>query len=132
MPNKASSQGLKLMAVVSIHEIILLCIWSMGETQLTHSPCSLSLSLLSVRSGWEVSFWRGKESFSVCCGFLIASLSWKEGCPGLLSRGDQVPVHYHRLVHFLSYKQSMVRGLRQGPVVAKLDQRVGVIGGLPL
>ena len=49
-----------------------------GETQLTQSPHSLSLSL-AIGSGGGVSFCKGKESFSVGCGFLIASLSWKEG-----------------------------------------------------
>ena len=95
-----------------------------GETQLTKSPHSPSLSSLSIGSGGGVSFCKGRVIFS---GFLIASL---RGCPGLLSRGDWDPAQYHCLSHFPNYKLSMVRGLGWVPVILKLDWGVWVVGRL--
>ena len=81
-----------------------------GGMQPTQSPCSSSLTLLSIGSGGGVSFCEGIESFSVGLGSLLLLWAGKRGCPRLLSRGDQSPAWYCCLAHFLSCKLSMERG----------------------
>ena len=52
-------------------------------------------------------------------GFSSLPSVGKRECPGLLSRGDLGPVHYHCPTCFLSYKLGVVRGLGQGPVESR-------------
>ena len=104
----------------------------MGETQLTQSPHSTSLSWLSGRLEGGVAFCKEKGellSAGCCGGFLIIFMSWNDGIPGVLSKGDLGPVHCHCLVHSLSYKLSVEGSPVCGPDAVELDwgwgQQVG-------